>query len=69
VNEQVLWKGKELQLPLKPSKSESASWVAVKVTWVPGVKDAVQVLPQLMPLGLEVTDPVPSPASVSVSVT
>ena len=49
------------QAPLQPTKMELASVVAVRLTTVPELKLAVQVLPQLIPTGLEVTVPVPVP--------
>jgi hypothetical protein len=45
--------------PDQPVKLEAPSGVAVRVTTVPTVNPAVQVLPQLMPNGEEVTVPVP----------
>jgi hypothetical protein len=42
--------------------------VAVSVTIVPEPNGAEQVVPQLMPAGADVTDPVPGPASVIDSV-
>src|SRR5689334_14255964 len=54
--------------PLQPSNVEPASGAAVRITTVPRLKVAVQVLPQLMPSGLESTPPVPVPLLVSVSV-
>jgi hypothetical protein len=54
--------------PLKPAKVEPGSDAAVKVTEVPLSKDAEQVLPQVIPLGLLVTVPLPTPALVTVRV-
>jgi hypothetical protein len=51
--------------PLQLVKLEPAAAVAVRVTDVP--KLAEQVVPQLMPLGLLVTVPLPVPAGVTVS--
>ena len=53
--------------PLQPVKVEPPLGVAVSVTVVPLVKLAVQVLPQVIPAGLEVTEPEPVPFSVTVS--
>ncbi len=55
-----------LSHPLHPPKPESKSGVAVRVTVVPLTYVAEQVLPQLMPAGLEVT--VPPPRSVLLTV-
>ena len=55
--------------PLQPVKVELAPGVALSVTTVPLVSDAEQVAPQLMPVGLLVTVPVPVPALETVSVT
>jgi hypothetical protein len=48
-----------LQAPLQPLKLEPAIGVAVKVTWVPLTKLALQVAPQLIPEGELVTVPLP----------
>jgi hypothetical protein len=47
--------------PDQPAKALPADGVAVRVTFVPGAKDAVHALPQLIPAGLDVTVPVPEP--------
>ena len=44
-------------VPLQPAKVEPAEAVAIKVTRVPLLKVAEQVLPQLMPVGVLVTVP------------
>ena len=49
-------------VPLQPPKVEPEAGVAVRVTMVPLLKFAEQVLPQLMPAGELVTVPVPVPA-------
>ena len=49
-------------------KTEPALGCAVKVTTVPLVYGAAQVLPQSIPAGLEVTTPVPAPVLDTVSV-
>jgi hypothetical protein len=53
------------QAPDQPAKVEPPTGDAVKVTTAPAVKVPVQVAPQLMPAGFEVTDPVPEPLLVS----
>ena len=53
--------------PVQPVKVEPPEGVAVSVTLVPLVKVALQVDPQLIPAGLEVTVPVPVPLLVTVS--
>ena len=50
--------------PLQPANTEPGDAVAVRVTVVPTVNAAAQAAPQLMPLGLEVTLPVPAPVLV-----
>ena len=47
--------------PLQPWKVEPLAGVAVRVTCVPLSKEAEQVAPQLIPVGLEVTVPLPVP--------
>jgi hypothetical protein len=56
--------------PDQPAKVEPAAGMAVKVTELPLLKVAEQMLPQLMPVGLLVTvpDPVPLFAIASVNV-
>src|SRR5437016_3870002 len=49
------------QAPDQPVNCESGSGVAVRFTFVPGAKPAEQLEPQLIPLGLLVTVPVPDP--------
>ncbi len=55
-----------LQAPLQPLKVEPVPGVSVRVTEVPLLKLALQLVPQLMPAGLEVT--VPDPLSLTLSV-
>jgi hypothetical protein len=55
-----------VQAPLQPVKVDPVAGVAVRVTLVPLLKDALQVLPQLIPDGAEVTVPVPVPALATV---
>ena len=55
------------QLPLQPVKAVTAAGAAVKVTAVPVGSDAEHVAPQLMPAGVLVTVPVPSPDLLTVS--
>jgi hypothetical protein len=52
--------------PLQPVKVEPVAAAAVSVTLVPETTVALQVVPQLMPAGLEVTVPLPVPALVTV---
>jgi hypothetical protein len=54
------------QAPLQPVKIDPFTGVAVKVILVPKSKEALQVLPQSTPAGLEVTVPLPVPALVTV---
>jgi hypothetical protein len=54
--------------PDQPWKVMPVPAFAVSVTVVPSLKVALQVAPQLMPVGTEVTVPVPAPALVTVSV-
>ena len=42
---------------LQPEKVEPVDGVAVKVTEAPELNEALQVVPQLMPVGDEVTAP------------
>jgi hypothetical protein len=57
-----------VQAPLQPVKVEPVDAVAVRVTLVPLVKVALQVAPQLTPVGLELTVPDPVPLFVRVMV-
>ena len=52
--------------PLQPAKVEVGLAVAVSVIAVPDLKVVVQVAPQLIPTGLEVTVPVPVPPGITV---
>lgn len=54
--------------PLHPAKVDPVDAVAVRVTLAPLVKLALQMLGQVMPEGLLVTEPDPVPASVTVKV-
>lgn len=56
-----------LHAPLQPVKIEFAPGAAVRVTLSSSLKFALQVVPQLIPLGLLVTVPVPLPAKVTVN--
>jgi hypothetical protein len=56
-----------VQAPLQPAKIEPEAAVALSVTDAPELKFAAQVPGQLMPEGLLDTEPVPVPASVTVS--
>jgi hypothetical protein len=51
--------------PDQPVKAEPAVAACVSVTTVPGGNVAVQVAPQAMPAGAEVTVPLPLPARVT----
>ena len=55
-----------LQAPLQPVKLEPAAATAVSVTVAPFVKSLSQVMPQSMPAGLLVTEPLPVPAFATV---
>lgn len=55
------------QPPAHPANTEPVAGDAVSVTVVPEGKPAVHALPQLMPLGLDDTDPPPAPPFVSAS--
>ena len=57
-----------VQSPDQPVNLEPAAAVAFTVTDAPSWKVAEQVVPQLIPVGLDVTLPVPVPALVTVSV-
>lgn len=57
------------QPPLHPPKEKLLLGVAVSVSCAPGAKVALHVPGQLIPAGLLVTDPVPLPASATVSAT
>jgi hypothetical protein len=57
------------QAPDQPANCESGSAVAVSDTIVPGAKPAEHFEPQLIPLGLLVTVPVPEPLFDTVSAT
>ena len=61
----VSWQVMPLQPPLKPEKSNPAAAVVVSVTDVPSLKLAVQVVGQLIPVGLLVTLPLPVTITVN----
>jgi hypothetical protein len=54
--------------PLQPVNVEPLNAVAVKVTDVPLANEALQVVPQVIPVGLLVTVPSPLPTFVTVNV-
>jgi hypothetical protein len=56
-----------VQAPLQPVKVEPEAGVAVSVTLVPLSKSALHVVPQLIPLGNEVTVPLPFPVLLTLS--
>lgn len=56
-----------LQPPDQPANVEPVLGAAVRVTGVPLAKLAVHVVPQLIPVGLLVTVPVPVPALCTVT--
>jgi len=54
--------------PAQPAKKDDPLLaVAVSLTFVPELKLAVHVTPQLMPAGVLVTCPLPLPANVTLS--
>jgi hypothetical protein len=55
------------QSPDQPAKTEPREAVAVSVTPLPSAKSALQAGAQLIPAGLEETEPEPAPASVTES--
>ena len=57
-----------VQLPDQPANVEPEAAVALKVTAVLLLRIVVQVLPQLIPVGLLVTVPVPVPTRLTESV-
>jgi hypothetical protein len=57
-----------VQAPLQPVKTSVPVGVAVSVTEVASSNVAVQVAPQVMPLGLDEIEPEPLPAAAAVSV-
>jgi len=56
------------QAPLQPEKLEPLPAAALRVTLVLSAKLPLQLLPQLTPLGLEVTVPLPVPFVLTVMV-
>lgn len=53
--------------PDHPVKVSLPSALSVSVTWVPGAKVAMQVIPQFIPAGLLLTVPTPRPAGTTVN--
>src|SRR5262249_33848434 len=58
-----------VQGPLQPANVEPGAATALSVTKIPNGKSALQLVPQRMPTGSEVTVPLPSPAFVRLSLT
>src|SRR5688572_22430459 len=56
-----------VQAPDQPANTEPEAGVAVSATTAPAEKDALQVAPQSIPAGAEITLPVPEPARVTSS--
>lgn len=56
-----------LQAPLHPANADPEAGDAVSTTDAPDVYDALQLLPQLIPDGLDVTVPLPVPDFATVS--
>jgi hypothetical protein len=56
-----------VQAPLQPVKVAPDAGVALRARLVPEAKEALQVLPQSTPLGLEATVPLPLPALPTVT--
>ena len=56
-----------VQAPDHPAKVEPEAGVAVRVTLDPVANEALHAVPQLMPVGLLVTVPLPVPARVTLS--
>ena len=57
-----------VQLPDQPANVEPEAAVATRLTFVPLLRLAVHALPQLIPVGLLVTVPVPVPTRLTESV-
>jgi hypothetical protein len=56
----------EVSQPVQAVRAEVLSGAAVRVTVAPPSKLALQVAPQAMPAGVEVTVPAPVPVAVTV---
>jgi hypothetical protein len=63
--ERATWQLAPLQAPLKPEKVKPAAGAALRVTVVPGVKLAAQVVGQLMPAGVLATVPLPETVTIN----
>jgi hypothetical protein len=57
-----------VQAPLQPVKAEPEAGVALRAMLIPDAKEALHVLPQSTPFGLEATVPLPVPALVTAAV-
>ncbi len=56
-----------LHAPDQPANVDPDAGVAVKATGVEATKDALHVVPQLMPAGVDMTEPEPLPVRVTVN--
>lgn len=56
-----------LQSPLQPAKTDPAAGAAVRVAVLPWGNCPVQVAPQSIPAGADVTVPMPAPALLTVT--
>ncbi|HLX75238.1 MAG TPA: hypothetical protein VKR26_10900 [Terriglobales bacterium] len=63
--EAVSWQVVPVHAPLKPAKVDPEAGLAVRVTLLPLVNPALQVVGQLMPAGVLVTVPLPEMETVT----